>query len=123
MRRDTWLLPLLCTSLLRQAHHLNLQALAIKGPSPTTLNVFRSYKVLPLESITSFSDLRRKKKKKKKVKKRKGRLRRRRRGANREEKKGAGGIYGDKMPGSGRVCGSGIDQRGKQRTRGPNPDP
>lgn len=55
----------LSTSLLRRDHHSNLWALAIKRPSPVTLNVFRSYKVLPLDSITSLNDLRSKKKKKK----------------------------------------------------------
>ncbi len=99
---------LLSSSLQRQDHHLNLWALAIKGPSPTTLNVFSSYKVLPLESITFFSDLRSKKKKK---------------GWGGEEgvakrRKRSPGIYGDKMPGSGRVCGCGIDQRGMQHICG-----
>lgn len=50
--------PFLSISLLRQDHHSNLWALAIKGPYLATLNVFRSNKVLPLESITSFGDLR-----------------------------------------------------------------
>lgn len=49
------------SSLPRQDHRLNPWALTIKGPSPATLNVFRSYKVLPLESITSFNDSRSKK--------------------------------------------------------------
>lgn len=39
------------------------------------------------------------------------------------EVKGSAGIYGDKLLGSGRVCGSGIDQPSMRRTRGPNPDP
>jgi len=54
--------------------------------------------VLPLESITSFNDLR----STQKIKKEHEELVNRR--------KGSSGIYGDKMLGSGRVRGGGIDQ-------------
>lgn len=44
-------------------------------------------------------------------------------GSGEQGGKGSSGIYGDKMLGSGRVCGIGIDQWSMQRTHGPNPDP
>lgn len=44
-------------------------------------------------------------------------------GGKQGAKKGSMGIYGDKMPGSGKMCGGDIDQWGMQPTRGPNPDP
>lgn len=55
---DQWRTTALRTFLWRWVHRSPVRAAAIKGPSPATLNVFRSQKVLPAESITYSSDLR-----------------------------------------------------------------